>query len=592
MFDRYRRPLSALLLAAAIPALAAFAADKSKTKSDDTTTPSYEQPQPTVETLDLTMYQRIREEGLMHSHIMEYGSALADDIGPRLTGSPNMAKANAWTRDQLTAMGCVNAHLEDWGEFGMGWQQLNTWVRMTSPDTAIFIAQATPWSSSTNGPVSGEAVAVNIQTDADFDQYKGKLAGKIVLLGEMREVPPVDKALFERYTDKELEEIAQYPVTDRGAADMQTRLRAYLQRYKLVDKIAQFLADEKAAAIIRPSRDGKNGGGSGGTIFDDNGAALGRQPYLADHKVKVPVVVMAIENYGRVFRLLQAHVPVTIEMDVETKFTGDHEHGFDTVAEIPGTDPKLKDEVVMVGGHLDSWIAGTGATDNGAGSIVAMEVMRILNSLGVKPRRTIRIVLWSGEEEGLFGSRGYVKQHFGYATPLATPDQAALPEFMRKTGPLELKPEQKLLSGYFNVDNGSGQIRGVYLQENAAIAPIFAQWIAPLKDLGVTTISMRNTGGTDHLSFDAVGIPGFQFIQDNLDYESRTHHSNQDVFERLQPGDLKQIATVEAIFVYNTAMRDQMLPRKPLPHPELRDKQTAPLENLFLGAVPPSDDKK
>jgi carboxypeptidase Q len=590
MFDCYRRPLSALLLAAAMPALTAFAADKAKTKSTDDTTPSYEQPQPTVENLDLTMYQRIREEGLMHSHIMEYGSALADDIGPRLTGSPNMAKANAWTRDQLTAMGCVNAHLEDWGEFGMGWQQLNTWVRMTSPDTAVFIAQATPWSPSTNGPVSGEAIVVNIQNDADFDQYKGKLAGKIVLLGEMREVPPVDKALFERYTDKELEELAEYPTTDRGAADLQVRMRAYLQRYKMVDKIAQFLADEKAAAVIRPSRDGKNGGGSGGTIFDDNGAALGRQPYLADHKVKVPVVVMAIENYGRVYRLLQAHVPVSIEMDVETKFTGDHEHGFDTVAEIPGTDPKLKDEVVMVGGHLDSWIAGTGAADNGAGSIVAMEVMRILNTLGVKPRRTIRIALWSGEEEGLFGSRGYVKQHFGYAAPLTTPDQAALPEFMRKTGPLELKPEQKLLSGYFNVDNGSGKIRGVYLQENAAVAPIFAQWIAPLKDLGVTTLTMRNTGGTDHLSFDAVGIPGFQFIQDALDYESRVHHSNQDVYEHLQPDDLKQIATVEAIFVYNAAMRDQMLPRKPLPHPELRDQQTAPLENLFPGAVP--DEKK
>ena len=586
MFDRCRRPVSALLLTVAIPAFAAFAADKAKTKAEDTP-PSYEQPQPATENLDLTMYQRIREEGLMHSKIMEYGSALTDDIGPRLTGSPNMAKANAWTRDQLTAMGCVNAHLEDWGEFGMGWQQLNTWVRMTSPDTAVFIAQATPWSPSTNGTVSGDATYVNIQTDADFDQYKGKLAGKIVLLGEMRDVPPVDKALFERYTDKELEELAQYPVTDRAGADLQARLRTFMQRYKLVDKLAQFLADEKAAAVIRPSRDGKNGGGSGGTIFDDNGAALGRQPYLADHKVNVPVVVMAIENYGRVYRLLQAHVPVTLEMDVETKFTGDHEHGFDTVAEIPGTDPKLKDEVVMVGGHLDSWIAGTGATDNGAGSIVAMEVMRILNALQVKPRRTIRIALWSGEEEGLFGSRGYVKQHFGYATPVNTLDQAALPEFMRKTGPLELKPEQKLLSGYFNVDNGSGKIRGVYLQENAAVGPIFAQWIAPLKDLGVTTLSARNTGGTDHLSFDAVGIPGFQFIQDNLDYESRTHHSNQDVYERLQPGDLKQIATVEAIFVYNAAMRDQMLPRKPLPHRELDKQKNAPLPNLFPGAEPP-----
>ncbi|HYK37966.1 M20/M25/M40 family metallo-hydrolase [Alloacidobacterium sp.] len=593
MLNRCRRPLSALLLVIAIPTFAAYAADKAKPKpAAENTAPSYEQPQPATENLDLNMYQRIREEGLLHSHIMEYASALTDDIGPRLTGSPNMAKANAWTRDQLTAMGCVNAHLEDWGEFGMGWQQLNTWVRMTSPDTAVFIAQATPWSPSTNGTVSGEAVSVNIENEKDFDKYRGKLAGKIVLLGEMREVPPVDKALFERYSDKELEDLAEFPVTNRAEADFQARLQRYLQRYQLVDKIAQFLTDEKALAVIRPSRDGKTGGGSGGTIFDDNGAALGRQPYLADHKVKVPVVVMAIESYGRVYRLLEAHVPVTLEMDVETKFTGDHEHGFDTVAEIPGTDPKLKDELVMVGGHLDSWIAGTGATDNGAGSIVAMEVMRILKALNVQPRRTIRIALWSGEEEGLFGSRGYVKQHFGYAAPLNTPDQAALPEFLRKTGPLETKPEQKLVSAYFNVDNGSGKIRGVYLQENAAVAPIFAQWIAPLKDLGVTTLSMRNTGGTDHLSFDAVGIPGFQFIQDSLDYESRTHHSNQDVYERLQPGDLKQIATVEAIFVYDAAMRDQMLPRKPLPHPELRDQQNAPLPNLFPGAVPPTEEKK
>src|SRR3984957_9806980 len=472
MFDRCRRPVSALLLTVAIPAFAAFAADKDKTKPKITedTTPSYEQPQPASENLDLTMYQRIREEGLMHSKVMEYGSALTDDIGPRLTGSPNMAKANAWTRDQLTAMGCVNAHLEDWGEFGMGWQQLNTWVRMTSPDTAIFIAQATPWSSSTNGPVSGEAISVNIQTDADFDQYKGKLAGKIVLLGEMREVPPVDKALFERYTDKELEEIAEYPVTDRAAGDMQTRLRAYLQRYKLVDKIAQFLADEKAAAIIRPSRDGKNGGGSGGTIFDDNGAALGRQPYLADHKVKVPVVVAAIESYGRLYRLTQNHAPVSVEINVDTKFTGEHEHGFDTVAEIPGTDPKLKDQVVMVGGHLDSWIAGTGATDNGAGTIVGMEAVRILKALDVKPRRTIRIALWTGEEEGIFGSKGYCTIHFGSAATSTAPDQMQLPEFMRRaTGPLEVKPEQKLISAYFNVDNGTGKIRGVYTQGNAAI---------------------------------------------------------------------------------------------------------------------------
>jgi carboxypeptidase Q len=589
MFDCCHKPIAILALAISVPA---FAADKTKTKAAEVAAPSYEAPQPATEDLDLGMYARIRQEGLQRSHVMEYASALSDDIGPRLTGSPNMAKANAWTRDQLTAMGCTNAHLEDWGEFGMGWQQLNTWVRMTSPDIAVFIAQAAPWSPATNGPLSAPAVYVNIQEDKDFDQYKGKLAGKIVMLGEMRDVPPVDKALFSRYTDKELEDLAEYPVEDRAGRDAQTRLRTYMQRSKLNEKLVQFLTDEKAAAVIRPSRDSRNGGGSGGTIFDDNGADLGRQPYLADHKMKLPVVVAAIENYGRVVRLLQAHVPVTIEMEVDTKFTGDHEHGFDTIAEIAGTDPKLKDEVVMVGGHLDSWIAGTGATDNGAGSVVAMEVVRILTALGVHPRRTIRVALWSGEEQGLFGSRGYVKEHFGFAPPSTAADQVALPEYMRKTGALELKPEHKLLSAYFNIDYGHGKIRGMYLGGNAAVGPIFAQWIAPLKDLGVTTISMRSVGSTDHVSFEGVGLPGFQFIQDPLDYETRAHHSNMDTYERLQPADLKQIATVEAIFVYNAAMRDQMLPRQPLPHPELRDKQSEPLPNLFLGAEPGSEEKK
>ncbi len=282
--------------------------------------------------------------------------------------------------------------------------------------------------------------------------------------------------------------------------------------------------------------------------------------------------------------MLKANVPVSIEMNVDTKFTGDHEHGFDTIAEIPGTDPALKDEVVMVGGHLDSWASATGATDNGAGTLVAMEVMRILNALKVQPRRTIRIGLWSGEEEGLFGSVGYVHNHFG-SFPLSTaPDQVNLPEFVRKpAGPLQLKPEQAKISAYFNVDNGSGRLRGVYLQHNAAIAPIFQQWIEPLKDLGVTTLTMRDTGGTDHLSFDAVGIPGFQFIQDPLDYETRTHHSNMDTYERLQEPDLEQAATVEAIFVYNAAMRDQMLPRKPLPHPELEEQMTCAAEGRHAG---------
>ena len=585
-------PVAALSLAACV-----YAADKPKSSAPTPVAADpYAEVQPSVEKLDLDMYQQIRNEGLNHSHVMEFGSALMDGIGPRLTGSPNLKKANEWTRDTLTKIGLENAHLEDWGEFGLGWQQLNTWARMVTPDTAVLILQATPWSPSTAGPVTGDVVFVSIKDEGDFEKYKGKLAGKIVLYGPMREVAPVDKALFERNTEKELEEIAEFPVNGGNGGmspEMMARIKAYMERAKLLDKVAQFFADEKVAAVIEPSRDGKNSGGSGGTFFDDNGATLGRTPYLADKRVKIPVAVAAIESYGRLYRLTEAHVPVTVQINIETQFTGDHEHAYNTVAEIPGTDPKLKDQVVMLGGHLDSWIAGTGATDNGAGTIVAMEAVRILKALGVKPRRTIRIVLWSGEEQGLFGSKGYCKQHYGSAQLSTAPDQMMLPEFMRRaTGPLEVKPEQKQISGYFNVDNGSGKIRGIYLQGSAAIAPIFAQWMAPLKDLGVTTLTMRNTGGTDHLSFDAVGIPGFQFIQDDLDYESRTHHSNQDVYERLQPADLKQIATVEAIFVYDAAMRDQMLPRKPLPNPEAEEKLRAPLEGIMPNAVPPPAPEK
>ena len=560
------------------------AVDKSKTNanSSDANKPSYELPQPAKENLDYNMYQQIRIEGLIHSHVMEYASALMDGIGPRLTGSPNLKHANEWTRDQLAAMGCSNAHLEDWGEFGMGWQQLNTWTRMASPDTAVFITQAAPWSPSSNGTISGQATWIDVKKEEDLDKYKGKLTGKVVLLGDMREVKPVDKPLFEREDEKDLAKIIEHPLIP----EPEYFTPELMKSIDLRQKISKFLADEHALAVILPSRDGRNNGGSGGTIFVDSSRGLGWFSYQREHIQPVPVVIAAIENYGRVYRLLKANVPVTIEMNVDVKFTGDHEHGFDTIAEIPGTDPKLKDEVVMVGGHMDSWAAATGATDNGAGTVVAMEVMRILNALQVKPRRTIRIGLWTGEEQGLFGSIGYVKQHFGFVPLSTAPDQVKLPEWMRKpAGPLVLKPDQQKISGYFNVDNGSGKILGVYLQENMAETPIFAQWIEPLKDLGVTAISVRNTEGTDHESFDAVGVPGFQFIQDKLDYSSRTHHSNMDTYERLQPGDLAQAATVEAIFVYNTAMRDQMLPRKPLPHPELEEQHKAPLKRLMPGAV-------
>jgi carboxypeptidase Q len=564
-----------LCFAIALPSVGA------QKKTTEATQPSYELPQPQRENLDLNMYQLIRQEGITHSHVMEYASALADGIGPRLTGSPNLQRANEWTRDQLTAMGCVNAHLEDWGEFGMGWQQLNTWIRMTSPDTAVLIAQAAPWSPATNGPITAQVAVAEIKEDKDIDQYRGKLGGKIVFLGAPWEVKPVDKPLYRTLDDADLKKIQEYPLKPPS----QDFRKDYMKRLELHNKINSLMAEEKALAVVVPSREMRDNGATGGTFADDSGADLTSFAYQHEHMNSVPVAVMAIENYGRVYRLVKARVPVSVEMNIDTKFTGDHEHGFNTIAEIPGTDPKLKDELVMVGGHLDSWASATGATDNGAGTVVAMEVMRILNTLGVKPRRTIRVGLWTGEEQGEFGSAGYVKQHFGYVPLSTAPDQMKMPEWLRKpAGPVELKADQKIISGYFNVDNGSGKIRGVYTQGNAAMAPIFAQWIAPLKDLGVTAITNRNTGGTDHLSFDAVGIPGFQFIQDPLDYGSRTHHTNMDTYERLQPEDLAQAATVEAIFVYNAAMRDQMLPRKPLPHPEREEQSTTPLKNVMPGA--------
>jgi carboxypeptidase Q len=564
-------------------AFSLFAAemDKKSNAGVDSAKPSYELAEPDKESLDYQMYDSIREEALSHSRIMEYASALVDGIGPRLTGSPNMKRANEWTRDQLAAMGCGNAHLEDWGEFGLGWQQLNTWMRMTSPDTAVFIVQAAPWSPATNGIVNAPAMWLDIQDEKDFEKYKGKVTGKIIFLGDMREVKLIDKPLFSRYDDTDLRKIEEYPLKQEDTA---AALQASSKRLAFREKIGQFLAAEGAIAVIRQSRDSANGGGSGGTIFDDNVGSFGRLFYKADHKAPIPSAITAIENYGRVYRLLKANVPVTIELNIDTKFTGDHEHGFNTIAEIAGTDPKLKDEVVMFGGHLDSWTAGTGATDNGAGTVVAMEVMRILTSLHVKPRRTIRVALWSGEEGGHFGSIAYVAQHFGSIPRSTEPDQLQLVERSRKAiGPIQLKPEHAKIAGYFNLDNGGGKIRGVYLQENAGVARIFAQWMEPLKDVGVTTLTLRDTSGTDHESFDAVGIPGFQFIQDPLDYDTRTHHSNMDTLERLQLGDLSQAAFVEAIFVYNAAMREQLLPRKPFPHPELDRSGSEQLKNVMPG---------
>jgi carboxypeptidase Q len=549
---------------------------------------AHTEPQPSTESLDLSMYARIREEGFHHSHIMEYASALFDDIGPRLTGSPNLAKANAWTRDQLTAMGCSNAHLESWGDFGMGWRQISTSVDMVTPDNAVFIAQATPWSPPTSGSLSAEVIAVpRLMEEKDFDAWKGKLAGKIILYGKAPEIHPDPAPLLQHYDENKLTQIYQYPLdgnmdeqhVDSGGPKFWEDV---FKKVNFKAQVAKFFAEQHAVALLVAGW-----GGDGGMFRDDNAEQMGGDVYLPDHKQPIPSAVLSSENFGRVSRLLEHRVPVTVSVTINTEFTGDHEQGYNTIAEIPGADPNLKDQVVMVGGHLDSWIAGTGATDDGAGAIIAMEAMRILTALHVQPRRTIRIGLWSGEEQGEFGSLGYVHEHFGTIGLSTKPEELAVPTFVReRVGPLKVKPEHALISGYFNLDNGGGKLLGIYAENNAAMVPVFNQWMEPLKDLGVTTVSMRNSGSTDHESFNEVGIPGFQFIQDPRDYETRSLHSNQDVYERLSPSDLKQAAVVEAIFVYNTAMRDQMLPRKPLPTPELYDKQRQPLKDVFPGAKP------
>jgi len=503
------------------------------------------------EKVDLEMITRIRYEGFRNSKVMEIASGLMDGIGPRLTGSPNMKRANEWTRDQLTSFGLSNAHLESWGPFGRGWSNEYINVRMTSPDVAPLIAYAKAWTPGTNGLMKGKCIRVKIEDKKDFDKYRGKLAGLIAIFGPDPEVKTITQPMFERLDDKQLSEIGQYQIPSEKQA---FRYRQYIKRMRFIKDLNKFLADEKVLALV----DHGYGSFGGGTVFVQSGGS-----WKTGETVSVPGITIALEQWDRIARLLEQKKDVELEMQVTNNFSDADPMQFNTVAEIPGTDKK--DELVMVGAHLDSWHSGTGATDNGAGSVVMMEVIRILKALEIKPRRTIRICLWSGEEQGLLGSQNYVQQHFGSRPPMDEPDFKAMPTLLRReAGPVTVKPEQAKVSAYFNVDNGSGKIRGVYLQENAAEAPLFEAWMQPFKDLGMTTLTMRNTGGTDHLSFDAVGIPGFQFIQDPLDYETRTHHSNMDVYDRLQADDLKQAAVIVASFVYNTAMRDAMLPRKPI----------------------------
>ena len=512
---------------------------------------------------DLGMYARIREEGLTRSQIMRYAAELIDGIGPRLTGSRNLAKATAWAVDRFRQIGLSKVRTESWGEFGMGWQQRNVWLRMTAPDLASFIAVAAPWSPPTAGPIAGEVVAIRGFThEREFEPHRGRLRGKIVLLGRAPgppEVVPIETPLFERLTDKQLADYARDPITPSTANDEEDE-RQFAQ-VAFAETAGRFLASEGVRAVIVPSGNRPSGGLSGGTLLADGNAAFGLFAYQKAHAMRVPLVIVANEHYGRMKRLSDRNIAVKVALNVDTEFSGDREEGFNVFGEIPGVDPQRKDQVVMVAAHLDSWAAGTGATDDGAGVVIAMEAMRILNTLQVKPKRTIRIALWTGEEQGALGSLEYVKRHVAAIPRAETPAQLLVPEFFRRiTGPIAPRSEHARLSAVYNVDAGGGKIRGVSVG-SGTLVPLFQQWIAPLHDLGMTMVSARSDCGGDCRPFADAGIPTPIFRQDPLDYSSRTHHTNMDTFEHLLADDVRQAATIVATLLHNTAMRDEMLPR-------------------------------
>ena len=532
-----------------------------------------QQPSPTPDPND--PIEKIKDEGMKRSQVMATLSYLSDVIGPRLTGSPNMKRANEWTRDQLTKWGLKNAHLESWGPFGRSWELKEFAAQVISPQAIPLIAFPKAWSPGVN-IASGEVVYVDAKDEADLTRFKGNLRGKIILTTVMRDVPARFEAPGKRLTEKQLLALADAPPpgADGGANSFlkSPQFAAFMESQIFASKKLKFFTDEGAALLI------DSGAGDGGTLFVSAASVpqeIDRTSPMAtlrsifmgsvnpyDQKVPaiVPQIVLSVEHYNRIARMLQAGEKVRMKINFAAQFDDKDLMSYNTIAEIPGTDKS--DEIVMLGGHMDSWHAGTGATDNGAGVAVCMEAVRILQALGLKPRRTIRIGLWSGEEQGLFGSRAYVAQHFGKADESQDASFARMVEGGGAAPNVTRGAEYDKLSAYFNLDNGTGKIRGVYLQGNEAVRPLFRQWLTPFRDMGAQTLSISNTGGTDHLAFDAIGLPGFQFIQDQVEYDTRTHHSNQDVFDRIQAEDIKQAATIMAAFVYNTAMRDEKLPRK------------------------------
>jgi hypothetical protein len=490
---------------------------------------------------DPNIINKIKEEGTTRSKVMDIAFHLTDVNGPRLSGSTGVLKASNWAKDELAKWGLVNSALEPWGEFGKGWDLQKSYVAMTEPYYKPLIAYPKTWTKGTNGLKHSAILVIRARDSLEMETYHGKLKGKAILLYRTDTLRQTFKADAERYTDEDLQKMADAQPRPRNDSTPQRRPQALATNPPSValDVLKRFAAREGAVAVFTTSPRGHDG-----TLFVQGGGA-----YSTNSPENFLDIMLSVEDYMTLCRLGSNGYPVSVDVDVKTAFQVQDMKGYNVVAEIKGTDPVLKDEIVMLGAHLDSWHSAMGATDNAAGSSVMMEVVRILKAIGVQPRRTIRIALWTGEEQGLLGSRGYVKEHFG--DPVT----------------MELKPDHAKFAGYFNIDNGTGKVRGIYLQGNEKVKGIFAQWLEPFHDMGAKTTTISNTSGTDHLSFDAVGLPGFQFIQDPIEYSTRTHHTNMDSYDHLIAEDLQQISVIVASFVYNTAMRDEKLPRKELPKP-------------------------
>ena len=501
-----------------------------------------------AEDVDLDMVNRIRDEGYQRSHVLELLTQISDDIGPRLTASPQKRAANRWAMETLRKWGLSNVHEEAF-EFGRGWSMGRVSVYMTSPQQKSLHAIPVAWTPGTDGLVAGDAIAVDISSESDFARFEGKLKGKVAMLDKARAPGRPEGDVVKRFSADDLSRMAMFETPKIGPSE---RRKKFVEFRRFAKKYFEFLAKEGVVAAVTISdRDAGIIEVEGMTFFPGSAPAF-------------PILVMASEPYNQIMRRLDNGKSVGLEINVEAQFYDNDTNGYNVIAEIPGRGGNP--EVVMLGAHFDSWHGGLGSVDNGSGSAVVLEAVRILKALDVKPKRAIRIALWSGEEQGHIGSRAYVDQHFATRPEPTDPFERLIAFIgMDFRWPISPKPEHARLSAYFNIDGGSGRIRGVFGEGNAAAAPIFEAWFTPFRDLGADTVTLNPVGGTDHQSFDAVGLPGFQFIQDRLDYETRLHHSDVDYLDYVVEDDMKQAAIIMASFVYNAAMRDERFPRKPMP---------------------------